>query len=90
MVTSISFQAALITAPDLMHRVHTLVFLVLPPPLAMCTVFKLGSQRRLVLLWAWDTLLPVTGPLPQISHTFAMFFSLYSIPSPITGKWWNA
>jgi hypothetical protein len=27
-------------------------------------------------------LLPVTGPLPQISHTFAMFFSFYPIPRP--------
>lgn len=63
-----------------MHLVHTLVFWVFPPALAMCTVFKLGSQRLLVLLCAWDTLLPVTGPLPQISHTFAMIFSFYSIP----------
>jgi hypothetical protein len=65
-----------------MHLVHTLVFWVFPPPLAMCTVFKLGSQRLLVLLCAWDTLLPVTGPLPQISHTFAMFFSFYPLPQP--------
>jgi hypothetical protein len=41
----------------------------------------LGSQRRLVLLWAWETLLPVTGPLPQISHTFAMIISFYLIPA---------
>jgi hypothetical protein len=73
-------QAALTTAPDLMQRVHTLVFLVFPPALAICTVFKLGSQRLLVLLWAWETLLPVTGPLPQISHTFAMIFSFYLLP----------
>lgn len=65
-----------------MHLVHTLVFLVFPPALAICTVFKLGSQRRLVLLCAWETLLPVTGPLPQISHTFAMFFSFYPVPLP--------
>jgi len=79
-ITSISFQAAFTTAPDLMHLVHTLVFLVFPPALAICTVFKLGSQRLLVLLCAWETLLPVTGPLPQISHTFAMFLSFYPIP----------
>jgi hypothetical protein len=88
-VTSISFQAAFITAPDLMHLVHTLVFWVFPPALAMCTVFKLGSQRRLVLLCAWDTLLPVTGPLPQISHTFAMFSPSITSPGSITGKRWN-
>jgi hypothetical protein len=41
----------------------------------------LGSQRLFVLLWAWETLLPVTGPLPQISHTFAMIISFYLIPA---------
>ena len=81
MPTTIRFQAAFTTAPDLMHLVHTLVFWVFPPELAICTVFKLGSQRLLVLLWAWETLLPVTGPLPQISHTFAIFVS-FSIPFP--------
>ena len=65
-----------------MHLVHTLVFCVFPPALAICTVFKLGSQRRFVLLCAWETLLPVTGPLPQISHTFAMIFSFYPVPLP--------
>jgi hypothetical protein len=65
-----------------MHLVQTLVFLVFPPVLAICTVFKLGSHRLFVLLWAWETLLPVTGPLPHISHTFAMFYSFYSIPRP--------
>ena len=78
-----SFQAAFTTAPDRIHLVHTLVFLVFPPALAICTVFKLGNHRLFVLLWAWETLLPVTGPLPQISHTFDISISFYP-PSPDT------
>jgi hypothetical protein len=38
---------------------------------------RFGSQRLLVLLLAWDTLLPVTGPFPQISHTLAIVNSPY-------------
>jgi len=78
----IKFQAAFTTAPDRMHRVHTFVFLVLPPLVAMRTIFKFGSQRLLVLLWAWETLFPTIGPFPHISHTFAIFFSFYPIPPP--------
>jgi hypothetical protein len=44
----------------------------------MRTRFRFGSQRRRVLLLAWETLLPVTGPLPQISHTLAMIDLLIS------------
>ena len=72
-----SFQAAFTTAPDRIHLVHTLVFLVFPPALAICTVFRLGNHRLFVLLWAWETLLPVTGPFPQISHTFDISISFY-------------
>jgi hypothetical protein len=42
--------AAFTTAPDLMQRVHTFVLFLLPPASAIRTIFKLGSQRRLVLL----------------------------------------
>ena len=33
---------------------------------------KLGMKRRRVCTLEWLTLLPATGPLPQISHRFAM------------------
>ena len=33
---------------------------------------KLGFQRRLVLLFAWLTLLPTEGPLPQTLQILAM------------------
>jgi hypothetical protein len=46
--------------------------MLLPSLVAILTRWRFGSQRRLVLLWAWLTLLPVSGPLPQISHFFAM------------------
>jgi len=69
--------AVFTTAPERIQRVQTLVLLVLPPAPAIRTVLRLGSQRRLDLLCAWDTLLPVTGPLPHISHTLAIFFSFY-------------
>lgn len=46
----LNFQAAFTTAPDLIQRVQTLVLFVFPPVSAIRTVFRLGSQRRLVLL----------------------------------------
>ena len=64
--------AGLTTAPERIQRVHTRAWILLPPLVAILTRCKFGSQRRLVLLWAWLTLLPVTGPLPHISHFFAM------------------
>src|SRR5258708_34038482 len=36
------------------------------------TTCKLGRKRRLVLLLAWLTLLPVSTPLPVIAHFLAM------------------
>jgi hypothetical protein len=63
-----------------MQRVQTLILLVLPPGTAIRTILRLGSQRLLVLLWAWETLLPVIGPLPQSSHTFAIVLSFYLPP----------
>jgi hypothetical protein len=64
-----------------MQRVQTLARWVAPEAVTMRTCFRLGSQRRLVLLWAWETLLPVAGPLPQISQTFAMMNTLI-LPPP--------
>ena len=57
-----------------MHPVQTTICLVLP---LFCTRTrcKFGSQRRLLKLWAWLTLLPTTGPLPQISQRLDISFS---------------
>jgi len=43
-----------------------------PPATLARTGRKLTFQRRLVMLWAWLTLLPVRGFLPQTEHTCAM------------------
>jgi hypothetical protein len=48
-------------------RARTRVF-----PRTIVTLWRLGSQRRRVLLCAWLTLFPVPGPFPQISHFFDM------------------
>src|SRR6266571_3285074 len=56
---------------DLGQRVHTRSRRVVPFTTAR-TRCRLGYQRRFVLLFAWLTLCPVMGPLPQISHTRAM------------------
>ena len=36
------------------------------------TRWRFGNQRLLVTLWACEILLPVIGPLPQISHRCAI------------------
>jgi hypothetical protein len=69
---SSNYQAGLTISPERRQRVQTLTCTELPPLAAILTRCRLGSQRRRFLLWAWLTLLPVTGPLPQISHFFAM------------------
>jgi hypothetical protein len=69
-------QAGLTTAPERMQRVHTRKRAVCPPSVTVLTFCRFGYQRRLVLLWAWLTLLPVTGPFPQISHLRAMIYML--------------
>jgi len=45
---------------------------VLPLAVTIRTFLRLGSHLLLVLLCAWETLFPVNGPLPQISHTLAI------------------
>ena len=35
---------------------------------------KFGKNLRFVLLLAWETRLPETGPFPVSSQTFAIFF----------------
>ncbi len=64
-------RGAFTTLPDLMHRVQARIRLGLPSISAL-TGCRLGYQRRFVLLFAWLTLCPKDGPLPQISHTRAI------------------
>jgi hypothetical protein len=72
-------QAGLTTAPERIQRVQTRALTALPFSATIRTLFRFGSQRRRVLLWAWETLFPVAGPLPQILQTLAMTFSLYCL-----------
>src|SRR5829696_3271027 len=69
-------QAALDTLPALMHLVHT--FTRRAPPCGCCTRIdcRFGSNLRGVRLFAWETLLPNCGPLPQSSQRLAIFFNL--------------
>src|SRR5438270_13524441 len=56
-----------------MQDVQTLSRFLLPPGrVTTCTVWTLGSHRRLVRRWECDTDLPKPGPFPQISHTAAI------------------
>jgi hypothetical protein len=73
-----------------MQRVQTLACWVAPEAVIIWTRFRLGSQRRRLLLLAWETLLPVAGPLPQISQTFAMIEHLgVSLSRALRGSLWN-
>src|SRR5438046_7779135 len=56
---------------DLRQRVQTRSRRVVPFTTAR-TRWRFGYQRRFVLLFAWLTLCPVMGPLPQISQTRAI------------------
>lgn len=66
------------TEPERMQRVQTLMVRTVPLLTAL-TFCKLGYQVVRVLLLAWLTLLPVLGPLPQISHFLDM-----SLPPVLT------
>lgn len=55
------------TRPDLMHRVQTEMWRTVPP-LTVLTRWMFGFQIFRVRLFAWDTLCPKFGPLPQIAH----------------------
>jgi hypothetical protein len=63
-----------------MHRVHALMYFGLPSTMAR-TRWTLGFHLRLVTLWAWEMLLPVIGPLPQISHRCAIVEFLLEVPA---------
>src|SRR5437868_3718765 len=58
-------QATLRTLPLRRHRVHTRIRRT-PPPTSARTSCRFGCHRRLVLLFAWLTLLPTELCLPQI------------------------
>ena len=57
--------------PERMQRVQTSSFFT-PPPTFARTDWRLGFHRRRVRLLAWLTVLPVDGPLPQISQVRAI------------------
>jgi len=73
-------RGALLTLPERIQRVHTLTYFGLPSTIAR-TRWMLGSHRRLVTLWACEILLPVIGPLPQISHRCAIVEILLEVPA---------
>src|ERR1044071_5418728 len=54
-----------------MHEVQARTRL-LAPLISARTVCRFTFHRRLVMLWAWLTLCPNCGPLPQISQTLAI------------------
>ncbi len=64
-------QAALVINPDRRHLEQTLIRVVFPFVTAFI-LWRLGYQTLRVLLLAWLTLCPKTGPFPQMSQTFAM------------------
>src|SRR6056297_1729460 len=49
------------------------------------TSFRFGRKRRLVLLLAWLTLLPVIGPFPVSSQRRDMGFFLRLVRRPLPG-----
>src|SRR5215208_2034260 len=64
-------QLAFLIRLLLRHWVHTRIRFGAPST-KMRTVWRLGYQRRLLRLFAWLTLLPVTGPLAHTAHTRAI------------------
>lgn len=65
------WNQALMILPALMQEVQTRMRL-LPPSVLALTCWRFGFQRRRVVLWACEMLLPNCGPLPQRSHFCAM------------------
>ena len=64
-------RGGFITFPAFRHEVQTFIRFGTPFTSAR-TVCRFGFHRRLVRLWAWETLFPKVGFLPHISHTFAI------------------
>ena len=67
-------QRAFWIFPAFRQDAHTLTRFTDPSTTAR-TSCRFGSHRRGDLLFAWLTLLPATGFLPQISQTFAIMLS---------------
>ncbi len=65
-------QPALRILPAEMQLVQTRIRLRVPFSVTTWTGWRFGSQRRFVRLFAWLTLFPLRGPLPQIGQTAAM------------------
>ena len=53
----------------------------MPPFTSARTRCRFGSNRRGLTLCAWLMLRPTTGPLPQISHRFAMLIARLPWPA---------
>lgn len=47
------------------------------PPMTARTLWRLGSQRRLVATFEWLTLKPVVGPFPQLAQTLDISENLF-------------
>jgi hypothetical protein len=62
----------LITLPERMHRVQTVMTAFFFPTMA-CTFWRFGFQVRLLLLLAWLTLLPVVVCFPHTAHCIPIF-----------------
>src|SRR5262249_15466973 len=69
--SSLSPQAALATLPERRQRVQARMYLTVPFRLAF-TRCRFGCQVRLVLLFAWLTLLPTEACLPRMPQAGAM------------------
>src|SRR3954447_26860495 len=72
------FQLAFLIRLLFRHCVHTRIRLG-PPSTSTRTVWRLGYQRRLLRLFAWLTLLPVTGPLAHTAHSRAISSTLFFV-----------
>jgi uncharacterized membrane protein YfhO len=66
-----------------MQVVQTRILRVLPLTLTR-TLWRFGSQRRRVRLWAWLMLLPLIGLFSQITQTFDIGSHF---PGMIQSKW---
>jgi len=53
------------------HRVQTRMRLI-PPLISARTVWRFGSNRRGLTLFAWECCRPTTGVFPQSAHFLAM------------------
>jgi hypothetical protein len=72
-------QAGFVTLPAVMQLTHTVTLLTPPVGWTALTFLRLGFQRLLEMLWAWLTLLPNIGFLPQISHSLPMALQTLSV-----------